>query len=105
MKSRLFKVLFLFGILTSLSFVSASSVDLRSYFSPGGGAQGAIIDAIFKATQTIDVAMYSFSSDRILEAFERLKRGKPHVQIRMIFNDADNDVPKEEGDKSSAQRA
>lgn len=105
MKLRLFKVLSIFGVLTSFSLVFASSLDLRSYFSPGGGAQEAIIDTILKATKTIDVAMYSFSSDRILETFERLKRGKPHVRIRMIFNDADNSVPKEEGSKPQAERA
>ncbi len=89
----------------SAALVFASSVDLQSYFSPKGGTQEAIVRVILKAEKTIDVAMYSFSSDRILDTFRRLKKERPGVRIRMIFNDADNEVPKEEGDKAPAERA
>ncbi|MEK7790505.1 MAG: phospholipase D-like domain-containing protein, partial [Deltaproteobacteria bacterium] len=89
----------------SLTLVFASSLDLQSYFSPKGGTQEAIIRTILAAEKTIDIAMYSFSSDRILDTFRRLKKERPAVRIRMILNDADNEVPKEEGDKAQAERA
>jgi phosphatidylserine/phosphatidylglycerophosphate/cardiolipin synthase-like enzyme len=98
-------VAFVWLAFVSTALIFASSFDLQSYFSPKGGTQEAIIRAILAAEKTIDIAMYSFSSDRILDTFRRLKKERPGVRIRMIFNDADNEVSKEEGDKPQAERA
>ncbi len=65
----------------------AISADVEIYFSPNGGCQQAIINAIDNAEQKIDVAMYTFTEGDIAKALIAAKdRG---VQVRVLL-DGDN---------------
>jgi len=87
-------ILFCFSLCLFVSRTDAVEVEVK--FSPRGGAGEAIINAISNAHSTLDIAMYSFSSGPILEALKRAHdRG---VQIRLIFDDAANSQPENEGD-------
>ncbi len=55
-----------------------------TYFSPKGGTQRTILDAIAGAASTIDVAMYSFTVDAIADALMAARnRG---VRVRIIVD-------------------
>ncbi|MBI2646259.1 MAG: hypothetical protein HYW85_04400, partial [Deltaproteobacteria bacterium] len=84
---RRFSFLWLF-LYASLSFAAPASI--HTYFSPNGGAQEAIIKNISHAKRSIDIAMYNFSSDKILNALESVKNKNKRLKIRMIFDDAAN---------------
>jgi len=76
---------------TSLRFHSSSVFStlsvgqpsgISALFSPNGGIQDEIIAKMDQAASTIDIAMYSFTADKIREALIRAKdRG---VQIRIV---------------------
>ena len=54
----------------------------EAYFSPGGGIQNQIIRRVNLARSTIDIAMYSFTSEALAEALaDAHERG---VKIRVI---------------------
>ena len=54
----------------------------EAYFSPGGGIQDQIIRRVHLAGSTIDIAMYSFTSEALAEALvDAHERG---VKIRVI---------------------
>ena len=84
------------------SFVFAAPSELHTYFSPGGGAQDAILRALSQTQRSLDIAMYNFSSEKILKALETLKKKKSQVQIRMIFDDAASTKVENPGDTSKA---
>jgi len=79
MKRRifLFTVSFIF-LISSFSFAQEAKV----FFSPQGGCTGAIVSALSKARQTLDIAMYSFTSDDIAQEIVQAKR--KGTKIRMI---------------------
>lgn len=79
--------------------------EVRTYFSPKGGAENQVIQHILSARKSIDIAMYSFTSKSILGALEELKKKHPEVKIRMVFNDAANQKPDAPGGKSQALRS
>ena len=61
---------YLFSTLSLLFLVCTASLgyaDTRVYFSPNGGCQQAVIAQIEKAHQSVDIAMYSFTSRGIAE--------------------------------------
>lgn len=54
------------------------------YFSPGGGAQQAILERIEEAAESIDVAMYAFTSRELAWALVRAReRG---VRVRVLLD-------------------
>ncbi len=55
------------------------------YFSPRGGAEDAIVDAINSAKRTIDVAIYTFTSRPIARALIDAQRNG--VKVRIIMDD------------------
>jgi phosphatidylserine/phosphatidylglycerophosphate/cardiolipin synthase-like enzyme len=62
--------------------VKSNSPQSEVYFSPGGHTQNRIIEAIDDSGSSIDLAIYSFTSQEIKSAFEKAKqRG---VKIRII---------------------
>lgn len=76
----------LIGILLILSFNAQSSnvisVQANVFFSPDGGVQDAVIDAIKKSTSTIRIQAYSFTSAKIANAIVAAKnRGIDVVAI------------------------
>lgn len=54
------------------------------YFSPNGGIQKRIIDEIDKAKSGIDIAIFSFTSDKVARALAKAK--KRGVSIRLIMD-------------------
>lgn len=54
------------------------------YFSPQGGAQKRIVELISEAKQSIDIAMYGFTSPEIASAL--VKANKRGVQIRIVLD-------------------
>ncbi|BAT71926.1 phospholipase D/Transphosphatidylase [Thermosulfidibacter takaii ABI70S6] len=67
-----------------LSFSLAWTQEVRVFFSPNGGCTDAVIYEIDKAKQTIDVAMYAFTSRPIAQALVRaFKRG---VRVRVVMD-------------------
>lgn len=78
-----------FCLLLICSSVYAYDVNLRDtpvsvYFSPRGGAQQAIVDAIDKAKQTIYVQAYSFTSAPIAKALvDASRRG---VKVEAVLD-------------------
>lgn len=62
---------------------------MSQYFSPKGGCEQAIVDAINNATTTLDIAMYSFTdkaiAQAILDAYNRLS-GTSSFPVRIIFD-------------------
>ena len=54
------------------------------YFSPNGGAEDAIVDAIDRAKHTIDIAIYTFTSRPIARALlEAMDAG---VKVRIVMD-------------------
>ena len=58
------------------------SIDV--YFSPNGRIQKRIIDEIDKAKSTIDIAIFSFTSEKVARALTKAK--KRGVSIRLIMD-------------------
>ena len=70
--------------LLMLTSVPSPAIEVKVYFSPGGGARDAIIDEIDRAKHYIDVAVYCFTSRHIARALVRAhNRG---VQVRVIMD-------------------
>ncbi|WP_457568718.1 phospholipase D family nuclease [Desulfurobacterium sp.] len=67
-----------------LSGTDTSVVYIKPYFSPRGGCTGALIKEIGKARNTIDAAIYSFTSKKIARAF--IKAHKRGVKVRIIID-------------------
>jgi len=67
---------------SSLEKPQAQSVE--AYFSPDGGIQKRIIDRIDKAKSSIDIAIYSFTSNKVAKAL--IKAKKRGVAIRVIMD-------------------
>src|SRR3989338_1314247 len=82
--------------------VFAAPFQVHTYFSPNGGAQEAILRNISNANRSIDIAMYNFSSDKILKALESVKRNNKKLKIRMIFDDAASTEVDSPGSSSKA---
>lgn len=77
MKSIVFALLLAFAI-------HATAADIQVYFSPDGGCTAAVVDNLNKATNTVLVQAYSFTSARIAKALvEAEKRG---VKIQVILD-------------------
>ncbi|MBI3019302.1 MAG: hypothetical protein HYY61_05365, partial [Deltaproteobacteria bacterium] len=99
----MFKRLFLGFVLNLFSsLIFAASPEIHTYFSPNGGAEEAVIQNISHTQRSMDIAMYNFSSDRIFKALESLKKKRPRVHIRMIFDNAANTEVENPGDTSKA---
>ena len=85
MGKRAFIVLF-FVLMTAFVFQPVFADTPKVYFSPKGGCQQAVISEIAKATKTIDIAMYAFSSREIAQELVNAKdRG---VKVRMVLDKA-----------------
>ncbi len=70
---------------------------MRVYFSPNGGCEDAILEAIAHAKKEIDVAMYAFTSRRLAQALVEAKRHG--VRVRVVLDgsfDRDNQYSKGE---------
>ena len=80
MKKIAIPSLLIFFILP-LVYCSAST---KIYFSPNGGCREAVIETISKAHETIDIAMYDFTSKPIAE--ELVKAKKRNVRVRIILD-------------------
>ena len=65
--------------------------ETRIYFSPKGGCEDAIIKELAKAQNTIEIAMYSFTSRPIAQELDKLK--VKNVKIRIIL-DKDQETQK-----------
>ena len=75
------------GSLCLLFLISAASyaqAETRVYFSPNGGCQEAVVEAISKAQNAIDIAMYSITSRQIAQAV--LKAKERQVKIRIVLD-------------------
>ncbi|HBQ20318.1 MAG: hypothetical protein A2Z91_05765 [Deltaproteobacteria bacterium GWA2_38_16] len=81
---------FFFSFSLLLIFSISGWTSVQTYFSPHGGAHDAIVRDILEAKKSIDIAMYNFSSSKILGALQTVKKKKPRIAIRMIFDDAAN---------------
>lgn len=57
------------------------SEEPKVYFSPGGGAQQAILERIDQARESIDVAMYAFTSRELAWALVRAKERGARVRV------------------------
>jgi len=69
-------------LIISLLLNTSCIVRKEVYFSPEGGTQERIIEAIGQSQESIDIAMYSFTSEAIaLALWDAKKRG---VAIRII---------------------
>jgi len=60
------------------------ALDAQVYFSPAGGCQNAIIQELNNATQTIDIAMYTFTSREIAQ--ELIKKKNNGIKIRIVLD-------------------
>ena len=77
MKRIVFALLFSFA-------VHATAADIKVYFSPDGGCTEAVVDNLNKATNTVLVQAYSFTSAPIAKALVNAeKRG---VKIQVILD-------------------
>jgi len=70
----------LFFLICTSSLVYA---DTKVYFSPNGGCQRAIITELNKAHESIDVAMYAFTSREIARALVEAKQRKVKIKISL----------------------
>ncbi|MFA6431597.1 MAG: phospholipase D family protein [Candidatus Margulisiibacteriota bacterium] len=82
MSNRLISLIF--TAILSISISQASFGSIQTYFSPNGGCSSAIIKEIGKAVNTIDIAMYSFTSRPIVQELERA--GARGVKIRVLLD-------------------
>ena len=68
------------------SVESVKDIVINAHFSPRGGCTKAIISEIDNAKETIDVAIYSFTSKSILKALLRAhERG---VKVRVVMDES-----------------
>jgi len=82
------RIFFLVVLLLSGPFaVPAGAVPMEVYFSPGGGAEAALVKLIDEARTSIDAAVYTFTNRALARAVVRAhKRG---VKIRLILDGND----------------
>ena len=85
-----YKIIFLFCILIMCCSCQTYSVQTKTnplevYFSPNGGIQKRIEDILYSADKTIDIAIYSFSSDELV--YPLIERANKGVKIRIIMDD------------------
>src|SRR3989338_4561788 len=80
MKSKIFSILAICVIFTT----AIACADTAVYFSPNGGCQDAIIREIDKAQNTIDIAMYYFTSREIAQ--ELVKAKYRNVKVRIVLD-------------------
>ena len=66
--------------------IPVPNADLAVLFSPNGGVANSVIDNLSKATQHVDIAMYSFSDRRLQDKVEALALSG--VKIRLILEGA-----------------
>lgn len=68
-------------LLSTLYFLCpiSSSADINVYFSPNGGCAQAVIEQAKASQQSIDIAMYSFSSRIIAQALDAAKEREVKV--------------------------
>lgn len=66
-----------------------TAIKIAVYFSPNGGATQAMVDAIDRATTSINGVIYSFTSEPIADAL--IRAGKRGVEVRIA---ADEDSSK-----------
>ena len=74
------KKIVLFFIFYLLPYLCMAQ-SIKVYFSPNGGCQQAVIAEIRKAAQTIDIAMYYFSSRDIVQALVKAQSNNARVRI------------------------
>lgn len=78
------KKIFLLALALISAALFAIPANVEIYFSPNGGCQQAIIDAITEAGSTIDVAMYTFTEGDIANALIAAKnRG---LEVRVVLD-------------------
>ena len=65
--------------------------ETRVYFSPKGGCENIIIKELAKAQNTIEIAMYSFTSRPIAQELDKLRA--KNVKIRIVL-DKDQETQK-----------
>jgi len=70
----------MFLLAANLSFAE----NIKVYFSPNGGCQQAVVSAIKKAEQRIDIAMYYLSSREIAQAL--VKARENNVRVRIVLD-------------------
>jgi phosphatidylserine/phosphatidylglycerophosphate/cardiolipin synthase-like enzyme len=74
------------GLFFLIIFTTTAHAETKVFFSPNGGCLEAVISEINKAHDSIDVAMYSFTSREIAQALVKAK--KRQVKIRITFDTA-----------------
>jgi phosphatidylserine/phosphatidylglycerophosphate/cardiolipin synthase-like enzyme len=75
---------FCFGVAVWLACVSASTAEIKVYFSPKGGCTEAVVDALSRARSTVLAQAYSFTSAPIAKALtDAYRRG---VKIQVILD-------------------
>ncbi len=62
-------------------FSIATATEVRIYFSPNGGCEDAIIEALSHAKKEIDVAMYAFTSRNLARALVNAQRRGVRVKV------------------------
>ncbi len=55
-------------------------------FSPAGGIEAALISAIKAAKSSIDIAMFSFYSEKIAQALMDARKERPELMIRILLD-------------------
>jgi len=81
-------ILFLTSCTTTDNSVSSYTVKVgngKAYFSPNGNIQKTISDILFSAKKSIDITIYSFSSEDLI--YPIIERANEGVKIRIIMDD------------------
>ncbi len=81
---KIYLSLFLISALVFGSCTSSNENSMRVYFSPHGGAEEAIVEAIENAQSEILVQAYSLTSQPIVDAL--IKMHKDSVNVRLILD-------------------
>lgn len=77
-------LLFLFGSPCHGADITLREAPLSVYFSPRGGAENAVVAEVGRATETVSVLAYSFTSPAIVSALiEAHKRG---VKVTLVLD-------------------
>lgn len=79
-KCKIYALMLASVMLLSVPLAFATEV----YFSPDGGVQEEVINEIHSAKKTIDIMMYSFTSDELANAL--INASERGVKIRMIMD-------------------
>ncbi|MBI5211448.1 MAG: DUF1669 domain-containing protein [Elusimicrobia bacterium] len=66
----------------------------RQLFSPRGQIEDTLIRAIQAAKVSIEIAMFSFYSQRIADALLAVKQNRPEVKIRMVMDHSQSKLAK-----------